>query len=72
MVRDYLMRTYRHLIYDNVEEDSPRAHDIIRAWLAEFESALLIYDQGGGYRRFLGSDPLTGWSLNELCDERTS
>ena len=70
IVRDYLTRTYRHLIYDNVEEDSPRAHDIIRAWLPEFESALLMYDTGGGYRRFLGSDPLTGYALNELCDER--
>ena len=27
---------------------SPRAHDIIRTWLPEFESALLIYDEGGG------------------------
>lgn len=70
IVRDYLVRTYRHLIYDNVEEDSPRAHDIIRTWLSGFESALLVYDEGGGYRRFLGSDPLTGYSLNELCDER--
>jgi superfamily I DNA/RNA helicase len=70
MVRDYLTRTYRHLIYDNVEEDSPRAHDIIRAWLPEFQSALLIYDEGGGYRHFLGSDPLTGQALNELCDEQ--
>ena len=40
IVHDYLTRTYRHLIYDNVEEDSPRAHDIVRAWLPEFESAL--------------------------------
>jgi len=70
IVRDYLTRTYRHLIYDNVEEDSPRAHDIIRAWLPEFESALLIYDEGGGYRHFLGSDPFTGRALNELCDEQ--
>jgi superfamily I DNA/RNA helicase len=70
IVRDYLIRTYRHLIYDNVEEDSPRAHDIIRAWLPDFESALLIYDKGGGYRHFLGSDPLTGQALNELCDEQ--
>jgi hypothetical protein len=69
MVRDFLVRTYRHLIYDNVEEDSPRAHDIIRTWLPEFESALLIYDQGGGYRQFLGSDRFTGWSLHELCDD---
>ena len=69
IVRDYLVRTYRHLIYDNVEEDSPRAHDLIRTWLPAFESALLVYDDGGGYRRFLGSDPLTGYALNELCDE---
>lgn len=69
-VRSYLTRTYRHLIYDNVEEDSPRAHDILRAWLPEFDSALLIYDEGGGYRQFLGSDRLTGYALNELCDEQ--
>lgn len=70
VVHAYLTRTYRHLIYDNVEEDSPRAHDIIHAWLPEFESALLIYDEGGGYRHFLGSDPFTGHALHELCDEQ--
>jgi len=68
-VRDYLTRTYRHLIYDNLEEDVPRGHDIVREWLPDFESALLIYDEGGGYRRFLGSDPQTGWSLRDLCDQ---
>jgi len=70
IVRNYLTRTYRHLIYDNVEEDSPRAHDILRTWLPEFDSALLIYDEGGGYRQFLGSDRFTGQALNELCDEQ--
>ena len=69
-VRDYLTRTYRHLIYDNVEEDVPRGHDIIREWLLDFDSALLIYDEGGGYRRFLGADPYTGWALGDLCDEQ--
>lgn len=69
-VRQYLHRTYRHLIYDNVEEDGPRAHDIIREWLPDTDSALLIYDEGGGYRQFLGADTLTGHSLGELCDER--
>src|SRR5512138_1380530 len=69
-VRNYLIRTYRHLVYDNVEEDSPRAHDILRTWLPEFDSALLIYDEGGGYRQFLGSDRFTGQALNQLCDEQ--
>ncbi len=69
LIRDYLMRTYRHVIYDNVEEDMPRGHDIIREWLPNFESALLIYDEGAGFRRFLGADVETGWALRELCDE---
>ena len=69
-VRAYLTRTYSHLIYDNVEEDIPRGHDLLREWLPDFQSALLIYDEGGGYRRFLGADPDTGWALRELCDEQ--
>ncbi|HMM99867.1 MAG TPA: hypothetical protein PKC99_12715, partial [Anaerolineales bacterium] len=69
MVRDHLTRTYRHLVYDNVEEDGPRAHDILREWMPDFDSALLIYDEGAGYRYFLGGDPVTGESLADTCDE---
>jgi hypothetical protein len=71
-VRAYLTRSYRHLIYDNVEEDIPRAHDLLRDWLADFDSALLIYDEGGGYRRFLGADVETGWALRDLCDDQAT
>jgi hypothetical protein len=70
IVRDYLIRTYRHLIYDNVEEDMPRAHDIMHEWLPSFESAQLIYDEGAGFRQFLGADVQTGWALRELCNEQ--
>ena len=69
-VQDYLKRTYRHLIYDNVEEDGPRSHDIIHEWLADFDSALLIYDTDAGYRYFLGGDAATGYTLGDSCDER--
>jgi hypothetical protein len=69
-VQDYLKRTYRHLIYDNVEEDAPRAHDIINEWLADFDSALLLYDTDAGYRYFLGGDAATGYALAGGCDER--
>lgn len=68
-VRAYLSNTYRHLIYDNVEEDTPRAHDVISEWLAEFDSALLIYDNAAGHRIFLGGDAVTGAALSEGCDE---
>ncbi len=67
-VRHYLTRTYRHLIYDNVEEDNARAHDIIRDWLPEFDSALLLFDPSGGFRYFLGADIETGAALSQLCD----
>ncbi|MBK8417273.1 UvrD-helicase domain-containing protein [Candidatus Villigracilis saccharophilus] len=69
-VQNYLKQSYRHLIYDNVEEDAPRAHDIIHEWLADFDSALLIYDNDAGYRYFLGGDAVTGYALSEACDER--
>lgn len=69
IVKDYLTRNYRHLIYDNVEEDGPRAHEIVAEWSADFQSALLIYDEGAGFRYFLGADVHTGWALRELCDE---
>jgi hypothetical protein len=67
-VHDYLTRTYRHLIYDNVEEDNARSHDIIRDWLPNFDSALLLFDPSGGFRYFLGADIETGGSLVQLCD----
>ena len=69
IVRGHLTRSYRHLIYDNVEEDIPRAHDLVRDWLPEFDSALLIYDEGGGYRRFLGADTGSALDLQELCND---
>jgi len=69
-VKGYLKRIYHHLIYDNVEEDAPRAHDIIGEWLADFDSALLIYDNDAGYRYFLGGDAVTGHALSEACDEK--
>ena len=67
-VRDYLTRNFRHLIYDNIEEDSARAHDLIWEWLPDFDSALLLFDPTGGFRYFLGADPETGQALSQHCD----
>jgi hypothetical protein len=68
--QSYLKRTYRHLIYDNVEEDTPRAHDIIGEWLPDFDSALLIFDNDAGYRYFLGGDASSGHALRDACDQK--
>ncbi len=72
LCREYLAGTYRHLIYDNVEEDVPVVHDIVRQWLPSFDSALLIYDTDGGYRSFLGADPQSGNNLQDGCEETIS
>jgi len=68
--REYLLTRYRHLIVDNVEEDTPVSHDILLEWLPHTRSALIVYDVGGGYRRFLGADPASGYRLKGLCEEQ--
>lgn len=68
--RQHLTQTYRHLIVDNLEEDTPFAHDLLADWLPGADSALLLYDQDAGYRQFLGADPVSGYALRTLCDER--
>ena len=68
-VRDFLSRSYRHLVYDNVEEDVSCSQDIMYEWLNDFESVLLLYDEAAGYRKFLGGDPVSGWELSRACDQ---
>ena len=58
---------YRHVVVDNVEEDTPVTHDLLRSWLPGCDSALLIYDQEAGYRVFLGADPHGARGLRNAC-----
>lgn len=69
LCRDTLTNTYRHLLADNIEEDTPAAHDLLADWLPQFESALLIFDQAAGFRQFLGADPESAHRLVDGCDE---
>jgi hypothetical protein len=66
----YLTRQYRHLIYDNIEEDNPVAHDLLSEWVPNFDSAMIIFDRNGGYRRFLGADPDSALRLAGMCDSK--
>lgn len=69
LLQRYLSQTYRHLIYDNPEEDTPRAHDTILDWLKDFDSALILSDDGGGYRQFLGADVTSARRVIEACGQ---
>lgn len=68
--RDYLAKTYHHLISDNLEEDTPVTHDLFSEWLPQLESAFLIYDWDGGYRVFLGADPQNGYQLKNKSQQQ--
>ena len=67
-VQEYLKRNFRHLISDNIEEDTPSAHGFISNWLPIFDSALLIFDWDAGYRSFLGADASSAYRLKEFCE----
>ena len=68
-VRDFLVRSYRHLIYDNIEEEGARAHDLLEEWLTDFDSALLVSDSEGGFRQFLGADPYSASRFETMVDQ---
>ena len=67
--RTQLFRSYDHLIADNLEEDTPVAHDLLKLWLPDLKSALLIYDAEAGYRVFLGADPDSAQQLQAVCTQ---
>ncbi|MHB0858075.1 MAG: DEAD/DEAH box helicase [Anaerolineae bacterium] len=64
-----LAERYRHLIVDNVEENVPVAHDLIRLATETCSSTVLACDDGGGYRVFLGADADGARALQECCRE---
>ncbi len=67
--RRFFAARYKHLIAENIEEQSPVVHEFIRNWWDHWQSAWLIYDSDGGFRTFLGADPESAASLRTLCDE---
>jgi hypothetical protein len=71
--RTHLLRSYRHLVFDNAEEDTPSAHMLVRQWLedraAALDSALIVSDDDAGYRTFLGADPQGVNGLAEKCEQ---
>lgn len=67
LCRKFLTSQYRHLIFDNVEEDTPVCHDLILDWLPDLDSSMFIMDDDAGYRKFLGSDPISALRLKDHC-----
>lgn len=53
----YFSERYRHLIIDNVEEQTPAGQNFILNLMDVTVTTALAYDAGGGYKRFLAADP---------------
>jgi hypothetical protein len=70
LCHEYLTHHYQHLLYDNVEEDIPVAHDILLSWLPVFTSALVIQDQDSGFRTFMGADPVSAQRFSAVCNQQ--
>ncbi len=71
--RSYLYAQYRHIVYDNCEEDVPLAHELIREWMrhpdSQLESVLIIFDREAGFRKFLAANPHSARGLAQECAE---
>ena len=70
--RTHLFRSQRHLIFDNLEEDTRSAHQLVHQWLPRLDSALLLADSEAGFRLFLGADPEGVAALAAACDQQIS
>ena len=60
----YFIQRYRHILVDNVEEQTPAGQAFIKAWINhsgkarnQAVSAAVVVDEEGGYKRFLAANP---------------
>ena len=66
----YLTARYRHLLADNLEENVPVAHRLVSWLLPRCDSAVLLIDEQGGHRVFLGADAAGADEIASQCRER--
>jgi hypothetical protein len=63
----YFKERYRHLLVDNVEEQTPAGQNFITNLMPHMVSATIVYDAGGGYKRFMAADPAGANQFRKLC-----
>jgi hypothetical protein len=65
--RRYFSERYRHLLVDNVEEQTPVGQEFVASLMTAAETTTIAYDAGGGYKRFLSADPAGASRFYDLC-----
>ncbi len=55
------LRQFKHLLADDIDEQSPAAHELIAALLEHVDQAVLTFSTDGGHAGFFGADARGGW-----------
>jgi hypothetical protein len=63
----YFSERFRHLIVDNVEEQTPAGQNFIASLMDATVTTAIAYDSGGGYKRFLAADPAGANQFGDRC-----
>ncbi len=64
----YFSERYRHLLVDNIEEQTPAGQNLITQMMDSMETTTIAYDAGGGYKRFMAADPTGANRFYTACD----
>jgi hypothetical protein len=63
----YFSERYRHLLVDNVEEQTPAGQNFVASLMDATQTTAIAYDAGGGYKRFLAADPAGAARFRDRC-----
>ena len=63
----YFRERFRHLIVDNIEEQTPAGQNFVTQLMHSTQTTAVAYDDGGGYKRFMAADPSGAKRLRLNC-----
>lgn len=69
LFQEWLRNQQIHFVFDNAEEEVPAAHHFARALIPLTRSAMIITDSNGGFRNFMGADPISAATLQKSCEK---
>jgi len=68
----YFSERFRHLLVDNVEEQTAVGQQFVLGLMDRTVSTTVVYDDGGGYKRFLAADPTLAEQFKAKCERTIS
>lgn len=63
----YFRERFRHLLVDNIEEQTAAGQQFVADLLPILQSTAIVHDQGGGYKQLLSANPAGAPRFAALC-----